>query len=254
MNAAKFRTGHVLRQAGAASWSRAASWIALAALVQSPLIFQAVSGLSHTMRSHEALAALSASATGTLLIITQAAVTSAMVAQLRGRRTTLTELLGMAFHLPTPLVRLAIAYGAICGLLALVPPPAGIYTALGFTLVAYFYAAVAIPVIVVEQTGVLDALRRTVSLTSVHGGDLIGIHIRVALLWLVMLVPVTLAVNAIASPAVRGPMLQAVITLLATVSAGVVGTAIYRELRFAQEGIELESIPSVPDARIHTSG
>ncbi|HWN71560.1 MAG TPA: hypothetical protein VNM90_28175 [Haliangium sp.] len=226
----------------------------MAALVQSPLIFQAVSGLSHTMRSHGALAAASAAATGALLIITQAAVTSAMLAHLRGRRATLTGLLRMAFHMPAPLLELAIAYAAACGLLSLVPSPAGIYVALGFTLMAYFYCSVAIPVIVVEQLDVMEALRRTVSLTSVHGGDLIGIHVRVALLWLVMLAPVALAVNALASPAERGPILLVALTLLATVSAGVVGTAIYRELRFAHEGVELENLPSVPGARIQTSG
>ena len=253
MSSADFRPGHVLHQAGALSW-HAASWIALAALVQSPLIFQAVSGLSHTMRSHAALTAVSAAAAGALLIITQAAVTSAMVAYIRGRRATLTELLRMAFHIPAPLLRLAIAYGAASGILSQVAAPAGIYVSLGFTLMAYFYGSVAIPVIVIEQLDVIEALRRTVSLTSVHGGDLIGIHVRVALLWLLMLVPVALAVNALASPAERGPILLVALTLLATVSAGVVGTAIYRELRFTQEGIELENISSVPNARIQTSG
>jgi hypothetical protein len=251
MNSAEFRTGHVLRQAGAASWAHAVSWIAVAALVQSPLIFQAVSGLSRTMRSHLALAALSAVATGTLLIITQTAVTSAMVAHLRGRRATLAELLRMAFHLPASLLRLAVAYGGVCGLLSLVPPPLGIYASLGFTLMSYFYCSVAIPVLVIEQSSVIEAFRRTVSLTSVHGAYLLGIHLRVILLWLVLLVPVTLAVNAIVSPDGRGPVFEMALTFLSTISAGVVGTAIYRELRLCQEGIEFEHLPVVPDARVH---
>jgi hypothetical protein len=253
MNSAEFRTGHVLCQASAASWPNAASWIALAALVQSPIIFQVGSGLGRQMHSHWATAALSAAMTGVFLVIGQAAVAGAMAAHLRGRPARLTHLLNMVLHLPAPLIRLAIAYGVAGGLLSLVPSPISGYASLAFGLVAYFYCSVAVPVMVSEQIGIIQALRRTVSLTCVHGAELIGIHVRVLMFWLVMLVPVALGVNALASPAYRGLILQVVITLVVTVSTGVVGTTIYRELRRAREGVELESMPSMPDAHIYTA-
>lgn len=252
MNSAEFRTGHVLCQAGAASWPNAVSWIALAALVQSPIILLVVSGPGRQMHSHWATAALSAALTGVFLVTGQAAAAGAMAAHLRGRRARLTDLLNMVFHLPASLIRLALAYGVAGGLLSLVPSPIGVYTSLAFGLVAYFYCSVAVPMIVIEQIGVIQALRRTVSLTCVHGAELIGIHVRVFMAWLVMLVPVALGVNAIASPADRGLILQVVLTLLVTVSTGVVGTTIYRELRRVREGVELESMPSMPDAHIYT--
>lgn len=252
MNSAEFRTGKILREAGAASWAHAASWVALTVLVQSPIIVRVAVSLLHPMQAHWAPAAISAAVTGAFLVIGQAVVTGAMVAHLCRRQAKVRELLHLALHLPAPLVRLAVGCGVAGVLLSLIPPPMGAYAFLGFAIVAYFYCSVAVPVILIEHAGVMQALRRAVSLTSVHGAELISLHVRVFMLWLVILVPVMLGVNALVSPAESGLIVEAVLAVLATLSAAVVGTASYRELRLTRDGVAIENIPSMPGTAIFT--
>jgi hypothetical protein len=251
MNAAEFRIGRVLRQAVVAWWPNLVPWLALAAIVQSPVIFYLLSGLDYQRPPHWAFTVLFGAVTTAFSVIAQAAVTSAMLMQLGGRRLTLAESASAVLHLPASLIRFAVGYGLAVGLVGLVvlvdlPTISGLIH-LVFLVVVFLYYSVTVPVLISEQTNVIDALRRSNFLTQNHRPRLLGIYLLLGVgYWLVIFVVVR-----VASMEQRPLIFQMISMSIGSSCLAVVSTASYRALRLAKEGINIQKTHDIPAARIH---
>lgn len=268
MNENEFRIGAVLRQAMATAWTGLGRWLALSALVQLPLIFYRLARLGEHLPQSEAMVAVHTTLHLAFYVLAEAAVIAALLAHLRGERVSLGALLSMAFR-PGPLLWFALVYGFIASFVAYAPYWFQSWFNYGFTFwysywidfgyqaLLYLFLAVTIPVLVNERTGVLEALKRNVSLTSRNRGRLFGIYVLLSLAGWFMFLPVSMwarwgestegikeifMVWSLASSVV-GPVIW-----------GAVNASIYRSLRLIREGVDITSTPSVPDARIHTPG
>lgn len=268
MNENEFRIGHVLRQAMATAWTGLGRWLALSALVQLPLIFYRLTRLSEHLPQNEAMVAIHATLHLAVYVLAEAAVVAAMLAQLRGQRESLGALLGMAFR-PGPLLWFAVVYGFIASFVAYAPYWFqswfnywftfwySYWIDFGYQALLYLFIAVTIPVLVNERTGVLEALKRNVSLTSRHRGRLFGIYVLLSLTGWFLFLPVQMW--ATRRDTTEGVMETFMMWSLASsvigpVIWGAINATIYRSLRQIREGVDITSTPSVPDARIHTPG
>lgn len=192
-------------------------------------------------------------------VLAQAAVTAAMFAHLRGQRVSLGALLGMTLR-PAPLLWFAAAYGFVSGLVVLVQYSVGYqldywihyWMDLGYEALLYLFVAVAVPVLVHEGTGVLEALKRNVSLTGQARGRLLGIYALIALIGALANIPLPYWVGASEDYMERLMLWWLANKVIGAVIWGAVNASIYRALRLVREGVDITSTPSVPDARIHT--
>jgi hypothetical protein len=268
MNVAEFRIGRVLRQAAAAPWTSIGRWIALAGLVQTPIFFYWLSGLDQHLPEGPVARAIHSAVQVAFSVITQAAVTAAILARLRGQRISLGALLGMTLR-PAPLIGFVVAYGLISGLPVLVPSISrawfGFYPGVGFSFcfdfgyhaVQYLVFAVTVPVLVNERTGVLEALKRSVILTRNHRGRIFGLYLLAYLARALISLPLVLWATWTETPqnyAERYMVWSLVSSLIGPVFWGAVNTSLYRALRLVREGVDIQTTPSVPDARIHAPG
>ncbi len=268
MNAAEFRIGRVFRQALATLWPSIGRWIMLAGLVQAPIFFYWISGLEQHLPEGPVAAYIDWAVHIAFYVIAQAAVTAAILARLRGQRVSLGALLGMTLR-PTPLLWFAVAYGLILGLPALAPftfhdwfgnaASVALHFCVnfGYQTVLYLVFAVTIPVLVNERTGVHEALKRSVFLTRKHRGRVFGLYALAHVVRISINFPLILWASTVKAPesyAERHMVLSVVSRLIGPVFWAAVNTSLYRALRLAREGVDIQSTPSVPDARIHAPG
>ena len=258
----EFRTGRVLHDAIAAVWPNLGRWLALSALVQSPLIIYQLTGRDPRLPEGQLGWLISVAINVGFYVLAQAAVTAAMLAHLRGQKVRVGALLSMAWR-PAPLLPFVLALGLMNGLLTLVPAwygagyTRGLHYAieLGYDALLYFFVAVAVPVLVNERTGALEALKRNVHLTARHRGSLFGIYALLAVArWLTLFPVLVWAGITDSMGGMEGlRMWWMAGTVLGPVVWGAVNTSLYRVLRLVREGVDIASTPSVPDARIHAS-
>lgn len=184
------------------------------------------------------------SATSTAVM--QATIIHGFVADLNGRRASLAECLsaGVAHALPVMAIGVLTSVAVFGGLILLIVP--GILAALAF--------AVAVPVQVVESTGIIPAFRRSIDLTRNNRGTIFGVNFVMGILVGVISVVVGavggLIIGAIATPQL--PLLMnVVVSPIASAIAGVFTAssvaAIYFELRRVKEGVGSEQLASVFD-------
>ena len=181
--------------------------------------------------------------------VLQAAVVYGTVADLNGRRATFGECIAIGLRNLLPLIGLGILMGIALGfgfLLLIVP---GVLMGLAWI--------VAVPVVVVERTGVMASFGRSADLTRNHRLAIFALVILfVVIFWIgIIVVGVFTAVFTLGFAGnLTSPVLRLAIALVTAVLQAVVGAlgaagiaAIYYELRSIKEGVGPEQLAAVFD-------
>ncbi len=174
----------------------------------------------------------------------QAAVIHGTFADLNGRRSSLGESLGTGLRFVLPVLGAGIV-GGVCvalGIVLLIVP--GVLIGLAWI--------VAIPVIVVERTGVFGSFARSAALTRNHRGSIFGLFVVYWLVLTVLAALVGVLTVGLGMTASGGRSIAAVIpTAILSGVIGLVGAtgiaSIYYELRNIKEGIGPDALASVFD-------
>jgi len=174
----------------------------------------------------------------------QAAITHGTIVSLNGGKASFGDCFstGVRNVLPLTGIVLLAALGIGLGFLLLVVP--GVILALMWSVIT--------PVRVAEQTGVMDTLRRSSSLTSGYKGSIFGLFVIVVVLGIVanMIVRPLSGVSMIGNVAAANASITFMtLTGLVRVALDLIGAAgvasIYYELRLVKEGIGPEQLAAV---------
>jgi len=180
--------------------------------------------------------------------VLQAAIVYGTITDLNGRRASLGSCLSTAFKVLLPLIGLSIVstFGVVLGMVLLIVP--GVILALGW--------AVAVPVRVVERTGVFDSLGRSWQLTSGYKGTLFLLFLIFGLASLLFgfLGQAMAGVFSLTRPGTMPaslPITYFIYTGVIQAVSAMVGAAgaatIYYQLRAIKEGIAPEKLAAVFD-------
>jgi uncharacterized membrane protein len=176
--------------------------------------------------------------------LASAAVTYGVVQELRGRRFTFSESLGIALRRAVPMIGVGLCVGLLVGLGAVLLIIPGL-----IALCVYYVAAQAC---VVERTGVIASLKRSAALTKGHRWQIFGIvlvlvvvNIGVALL-LGVLVAVLFAAATPGFLTISG-LVGGVWQAFVAAFGAVLGGVLYFRLRSVKEGFDIDQIASVFD-------
>jgi hypothetical protein len=181
-------------------------------------------------------------------LVLQAGVVHGAVVSLNGRHASVGDCLatGLRNVVPLLLIGLLMVLGIMAGLILLVIP--GIIFALMWS--------VAIPVRVVERTGMLGAFGRSRELTRGHKWAIFGAYVLFIIVVIVISIPfgVITGIAAVASggsDAANSTMLATAVYVINSMVTSVIGStfiaSIYYELRQIKEGIGPEALASVFD-------
>lgn len=263
MNDAVFRIGRVLRQAGGiACWPNFARWVTLMVLAQSPRIVSTVTGLDDWLYSPWAPASLWSVVTTAIWLMGQAAVTDGMFMHLSGRRVGLADLLRTFLRSRASLIQLAVVYGIGTELLSLVPYSmetngdyvTSILVSYVVGIAVYVYFGVTVPVLTIERTTMFEALKRSVFLTRNHRARMFGLYLLFLFVSVVSRMALVLWTQESADFQTTHIVVGFVFPLITIVFWTAITTALYRALRLAREGIDIQNTLGIPNARVHTPG
>jgi hypothetical protein len=166
------------------------------------------------------------------------AITYGVYEYLSGRQTTIADCLRVGFSKVLPVLGVALLTGLIvaAGMVACIVPG----------IIAYMVFAVAVPVAIQERVGVLDALRRSSTLTEGHRWDIFGVFFVLG----IIMIAVTLPVNMIFIFGGHPERAQLAAQVIQVLVGGLTATApavMYYRLRSAKESIDVRDIASVFD-------
>lgn len=183
--------------------------------------------------------------------VLQASVIHAAVKGFQGHRTSFSESLVVAFKHLLPIIGFALLGGLamMLGFLLFIVP--------GIILMLMWY--VAIPVMVVEKTGVMGAFERSAELTSgykwwillavivlaIIGAVISAVVLAASLIFGVPTQQELMLEGAATMPVILYAVANGVATAFSTLVSAAGVAAIYYELRYIKEGVEAESIGSV---------
>jgi hypothetical protein len=166
----------------------------------------------------------------------QAAVSRGALGDLDGRRAASehTPFGGLRDCLALAALGLVTSLGILGGFILLVIP--GIILSLAWM--------VAVPAMVTERLGVLDAIRRSNKLTGEQRGTIFGLTMAIGIAEFIVSWLFQLIANAVDNPIVNeiiGPATQ----MLTCVVSALLAVAIYHELRWSKEGTPTERLAAV---------
>lgn len=170
-------------------------------------------------------------------------VTYGVVQHVRGRHASIGDCIGVGLSRVLPVIGVAICQGLLTfvgALLCLFP---------AFIFMTMYYAAV--PAAVIENPGVIGALKRSAALTSGYRWQIFGIVLVLGIVYVIILAIMGAGVG-IAMAATGVKWTSTVENLFGAVagwiSAGLLGTAgalVYYNLRIEKEGVDADQIASV---------
>jgi MFS family permease len=184
------------------------------------------------------------------LVVLQATITYATIADLNGRRASVADCISTGISHLVPLILIAVfaGLGILLGFLLLVVP--GILIAISWS--------VAVPVRVIERSGVIDSILRSNKLTSGHFGAIFVLMIALFIAQMIIagvvgaLIGVVLALVSPESVAtIRTSWVGIASSAIGAMISGIISSAgtasIYFELRSIKEGIGPEALAAVFD-------
>jgi hypothetical protein len=176
--------------------------------------------------------------------LVQGALTRAVVTANEGRRATFGESVATGLRVILPLIGLSIVtgIGVMIGFILLIVP--------GIVLLLMW--AVAVPALVVERIGILDALRRSAELTKDSRWKILGLFLVLLIAyWVVSAILGTVGVKMYGAATAAGGLTVAnllgsiVLGTVFNVLWGTIQPSLYVELRQAKEGDSTESLAEI---------
>jgi hypothetical protein len=257
-----FRAGEALSKSFSIWFKNLAPFTVLSMLVYSPLIAYTAFSVSgdFSLEDFSSRSLVVSWGSKPFDLVVAGAIVFGVFQQLRGRHASIGESIvhGVKRLLPVLGVGLLVLLAALgTGLLIVVPGlavpsllfllgPAAMVAAVIVSMMLY----VAVPVAVVEQPGVLAALRRSRQLTDGYRGRIFGaLMIMVLIQFVVSVVVVMAVVGTVDSPADAKAQLGLSLCLSVVLGAlnATLNAVIYHDLRRAKEGIGIEDLAKVFD-------
>lgn len=166
------------------------------------------------------------------------AITYGVYEYLSGRQTTIADCLRVGFSKVLPVIGVALLTGIIvaAGMVACVVPG----------LIALTVFAVAVPVAIQERVGVMDALRRSSSLTEGHRWDVFGVLFVLGIISFCVGIPIGL-IFVFAGHPERAQLVGQIAQIFVGGLSATVPAVMYYRLRSAKESIDVRDIASVFD-------
>lgn len=242
-----FRVGEVFAKSFKVLLANFIPFVAITALVQSPLIVYAVYH-AQGMQSVDPARVESYSRTGDLIMrileifltpIATGAVTFGTVQYLRGKTASVGECISVGISRLLPVLGVGLVAGllTILGLIALVIP--------GFIVMCMLY--VAVPAAVIERAGVDASVRRSAALTKGFRWRILGIILLVVLIQFAMGMAVAIAIPMSVETYLVSTLAILVVGIFAAAWQASAAAVSYYHLRSMKESIDIEQIAAVFD-------
>ncbi|MGO4736605.1 hypothetical protein AB4099_08685 [Bosea sp. 2KB_26] len=235
---AQFRVGTVMNKTFAILGHQFWKFTLLALLPMAPLLILTLvsaSGSGTPGAEFAVAGALTAILTVVFQSIAQATSLYGAFQDMRGQPFTIGESfrIGLARAVPVIGVSILIGFATVLGMVLFIVP--------GIILGCMLY--VAIPACVIEKSGVMASLKRSVALTKGYRWQIFGLF----LLVVVIAIMGGLVLAKIGGESIPGTLLSFAWQVVSTSFGAVLSAVIYHDLRAAKEGIDLDTLANVFD-------
>jgi len=232
--AGSLTTGNILSRTFSVWKGNALAYGVLGILLGSPVVLATILDPNEENFVLQLIAQLGSTLSG---LIVSGAVAFGVFQQLRGERVPLNDCLQKGISRIGPLFVTGIVVSILVtlGMVCLIIP--------GIILMCGLY--VAVPVATVENPGLVDALKRSWSLTMNHKVTIFSSVFVLGILMAILAIPVGIAIGFTAGDNVFAIAVLQIVMLFFSAIGGVMGAVVYHDLRVKKEGLGTDELVKV---------
>jgi hypothetical protein len=223
------------------------SFTLLSAIVHVPLILVILMGSGGSFGPLRRQGILYGVLVGISAMLVHAGIAHGIAQQLVGVRARVTESLVMVIERAVPLITIGLVSSLFSHITGSLPMALGIFVILSF-LVVYTIYAVTIPVLMIEQAGIIKSLAGSQELTRGYRFHIVGVWLLLGVLNIIVMFAVP-GLSGGGDTASFYRLLPLLSFLLLTPLHAAGSMAIYQELRMVQDGVDLASKRDFPQAQ-----